>query len=119
MKDAVLEQIDQLTLKQVPDPQAGPGQLVIRVEACGVCGTDVKLYRGHYTARVPVILGHEFAGEVIAVGDGVKQLKVGDRVVVDPNESCGECDWCRSARPTFCSDLAAYGVLRDLSLIHI
>lgn len=112
MKAAVLEAPGQLVVKEVPDPRAGPGELVVKVKACGVCGTDVNLYTGKYTARCPVILGHEFAGEVVEVGPGV-DLPVGSRVTVDPNESCGACYWCHSGQPTFCQNMAAYGVLRD------
>ena len=85
----------------------------MKVAACGICGTDIKLYEGKYTANVPVVLGHEYAGEVMEVGEKVKNTKAGDKVVPDPNESCGACYWCRSAKPCFCNNLAAYGVLKD------
>jgi L-iditol 2-dehydrogenase len=112
MKAAVLEAPGQLEVKEVPKPVPGHEELVVRVDACGVCGTDVNLYTGKYSANCPVILGHEFAGEVVEVGPGV-DLQVGTRVTVDPNESCGACYWCHSGQPTFCQNMAAYGVLRD------
>ncbi len=92
MKAAVLEKVGQIVIEEVPDPKPGPREVLIRVRACGVCGTDLKLYHGQYTAKIPVILGHEFAGDIVEVGAEVKSLKPGDRVSVDPNEACGECD---------------------------
>ena len=113
MKAVVLEEVGKIVVKDVPKPEPGPKEILIKVNVCGICGTDLKLYKGQYTAKVPVILGHEFSGDVVEVGNDVKNVKVGDKVVPDPNESCGACNWCRSARPCFCNDLAAYGVLRD------
>lgn len=112
MKAAVLEAARKLRVKEVPDPEPGRQELVVKVDACGVCGTDVHLYTGEYSANYPVIPGHEFAGEVVQAGPGV-ELEMGTRVTVDPNESCGACHWCHSGRPTFCENMAAYGVLRD------
>ena len=113
MKAAVLEAVNKLVVKDVPVPEPGPREVLIKVKVCGICGTDVKLWHGEYSANMPVIPGHEYAGEIVGVGDEVKGLKVGDRVVGDPNESCGACYWCRNAQPCFCNSLAAYGVLRD------
>jgi len=113
MKAAVLEEVGKLTLKEVPIPQPNTGEVLIKVKVCGICGTDIKLYKGQYRATVPVILGHEFAGEVIETGKGVKDLESGDRVVVDPNESCGKCFWCKSGKSTFCKNMPAYGVLSN------
>lgn len=113
MKAAVLEKAEKLVVKEVPEPKPKENEVLIKVNCCGICGTDVKLYKGEYTGCTPVILGHEFAGEVVEIGKKVKNLKIGDKVVSDPNESCGACDWCRTAQPCFCNNLAAYGVLRD------
>ena len=113
MKAAVLEEAKKLQVKDIPEPVPDLDEILVKVACCGVCGTDVKLYEGKYTANVPVVLGHEFAGEVIKIGSAVKNIKVGDKIVSDPNESCGACSWCRSGQPCFCNDLAAYGVLRD------
>ena len=113
MKAAVLHKPGELVVEDVPQPTPGPNELVLKVAACGLCGTDLKIYEGHYTANCPVIIGHEMAGEIVEVGEEVEGLKVGDNVVVDPNESCGACDWCRSGHPTYCENMAAYGVLRD------
>ena len=112
VKAAVLEAPNHLVITDVPRPKPGPDELLIKIAVCGVCGTDVNLFTGKYTARCPVILGHEFAGEVVEVGPGV-DLKPGALVTADPNESCGACYWCHSGKTTFCQDMAAYGVLRD------
>ena len=113
MRAAVLEETKKLVVKDIPKPEPKGSEILTKVKACGICGTDVKLYKGEYTANIPVVLGHEFSGEVIATGKEVRNIKVGDRVVVDPNESCGACNFCRTSQPTFCQNLAAYGVLRD------
>ena len=113
MKAAVLEEVKKLIIRDVPEPEPGPSQVLVKVAACGICGTDIKLYEGKYSANVPVILGHEYSGEVIKTGNKVTEIKQGDKIVPDPNESCGACYWCRSARPCFCNKLAAYGVLKD------
>ena len=113
MKAAILEAVEKVVVKDIPAPTPKPDEVVIKVKTCGMCGTDLKLYNGQYTARVPVVPGHEYAGEIVEVGKNVKNLKTGQRVVSDPNESCGKCYWCRNHQPCFCNDLAAYGVLRD------
>ena len=113
MKAAVLEKVKRLVVKDIPKPELGPEEILVKVAVCGICGTDIKLYEGKYTAKVPVVLGHEYAGEVVEVGKEVTKIEVGDKIVPDPNESCGACHWCRSARPCFCNNLAAYGVLKD------
>jgi threonine dehydrogenase-like Zn-dependent dehydrogenase len=113
MKAAVLEAVRKIKVQNIAAPQPRPDEVVIKVRTCGMCGTDLKLFTGEYTARVPVVPGHEYAGEIVEVGKEVRNLKVGQRVVSDPNESCGKCSWCRTQQPCFCKDLAAYGVLRD------
>jgi 2-desacetyl-2-hydroxyethyl bacteriochlorophyllide A dehydrogenase len=113
MRAAVLEAVNKLVVQDIPVPSPGPNEVLIKVEVCGICGTDLKLYHGDYSANMPVVLGHEYVGEVVEAGADVVDLKAGDKVVSDPNESCGACYWCRSAQPCFCNSLAAYGVLRD------
>jgi 2-desacetyl-2-hydroxyethyl bacteriochlorophyllide A dehydrogenase len=113
MKAAVLEKVNKIQVKNIPLPKPARDEVVIKVKTCGMCGTDLKLYTGQYTARVPVVPGHEYSGEIVEVGNNVRNLRPGQRVVSDPNESCGKCYWCRNHQPCFCNDLAAYGVLRD------
>jgi L-iditol 2-dehydrogenase len=90
----------EVRVEQAPEPEPGPGDVVCRVLACGVCGSDVL---DTWVARkVPVVLGHELAGEVQALGDGVDGLAVGDRVVVHHHAPCGECRRCRRGHETLC-----------------
>ena len=86
-----------------------PTDVVIRVRACGMCGTDLAILEGRHPAKPPVILGHECAGEVSQVGNGVTSVAVGDHVVVDPNLRCGVCRYCRSDRPNLCETLVSIG----------
>ncbi len=101
---------------ELPQPHAGPGELVIRNKACGVCGTDVHIYHGEpgsADVTPPVVLGHEYAGEVAEVGQGVEGFSVGDHVTVDPNIYCGRCPACRNGKKQLCQSMEAIGVTRD------
>lgn len=96
---------------QLGKPAAG--QVIVQVKACGVCGTDVHIYHGEAgSAEVtpPVVLGHEFAGIVTEVGEGVTDLQVGDHVAIDPNAYCGKCRPCRMGKKQNCENLYALGV---------
>jgi len=73
----------------------GTGDVLVRVAYCGICGTDLHIYDGEFPAKFPLVLGHEFSGVVERTGKGVKSLKVGEYVAVDPNISCGTCYYCR------------------------
>ena len=100
--------------RPVPSPEA-PDDVVLDVEACGICGTDLKILAtppGH-PATVGVVLGHEFAGVVSRVGDDVTALRPGDRVVVAPNVSCGQCVWCRRGLRNQCERFATHGISCD------
>jgi len=92
----------------VPDPQ--PGEVRLRPLAAGICGTDAHILQGEFPATCPVVLGHEVAGVVDAVGSGVKDLAEGDLVTVQPNTCCGVCRHCRMGREHLCTELRAYGV---------
>lgn len=108
-----MEKVKRIVVKDVPKPEPEPDEVLVRVDSCNICGTDISLYRGKYTAKTPVILGHEWSGEIVEIGENVKDLHIGDKVVSDPNESCGLCYWCRSGKPYFCNNMPEYGVLRD------
>ncbi len=96
-----------LVLENRPVPHPGPGEAVIRVRACGLCGTDLKIASGRIGGtRLPVVMGHEPAGEVVAVSAGVRGVEIGDRVVAHLYLTCGQCEYCRSARETLCQHLA-------------
>ncbi len=90
-------------VEEVPVPQIGPGELLVRVEASGICGSDVmEWYR---LARAPMVLGHEIGGQVVAVGEGVKRYKEGDRITVAHHVPCNTCHYCLSGNHTVCNTL--------------
>ena len=90
-------------LEEMPTPQIGPGELLVRVEACGICGSDVmEWYRRD---RVPLVLGHEIGGQIVAVGDGVERYKEGDRVSAAHHVPCNTCRYCLSGHHTVCDTL--------------
>ncbi len=93
-------------------PAPGPGEVLIRIEAAGICGTDRHLFKGEFPCAPPVTLGHEFAGIVLAAGDGVA-LAAGTRVTCDPNDWCGDCAECRRGRVNLCERNVATGIHRD------
>lgn len=95
----------------VPEPQPGPGDIVIQVEAAGICGTDRHLYKGEFPSRPDTTLGHEFSGLVVDAGGS--GLKPGTRVTCDPNTWCGACDQCRKGRVNLCANNIATGIHRD------
>ena len=100
----------------LPTPHAGPGELVLRNQVCGVCGTDVHIYHGEpgsADVNPPVVLGHEYSGEVVEVGEGVTGFAVGDHVTVDPNIYCGRCAYCQNGKKQLCPSMEAIGVTRD------
>ena len=100
----------------LPTPHAGPGELVLRNQVCGVCGTDVHIYHGEpgsADVNPPVVLGHEYSGEVVEVGKGVTGFAVGDHVTVDPNIYCGHCAYCQNGKKQLCPSMEAIGVTRD------
>jgi 2-desacetyl-2-hydroxyethyl bacteriochlorophyllide A dehydrogenase len=101
-----------VTVETVPDPSPGPGEVVIAVAGCGICGTDLHIADGEFAPTLPVTPGHEFAGEVVALGRDVDELRLGDQVAVDPSLHCGECYFCRRGRGNLCERWAAIGVSR-------
>lgn len=115
MKAARLHAAGDLRVEDVPSPgEPGPGWVRLRVTAAGICGSDLHNFRtGQWISRAPSIVGHEFAGEVTAVGAGVSQLAPGDRVVADLRFWCGECPACRAGRHNVCSKLGFVGEVCD------
>jgi len=113
MKAAVFYEPHRLRLEQRPTPSVGALDVLLRVGACGVCGTDLHIFDGEAKVEPPVILGHEYAGTVAEVGSEVTGLKVGDRVAIDPNIACGQCQYCRKGRVNLCQNLKAVGITRD------
>jgi 2-desacetyl-2-hydroxyethyl bacteriochlorophyllide A dehydrogenase len=114
MRAVVIEKPGEITVTTVDDPAPEPRQVVVAVDGCGICGTDIHLIDGELPYRpYPIIPGHEFAGEVAAVGVGVAEFRPGDRVAVDPNVYCGECHYCAIGHGNLCERYAALGVTRD------
>ncbi|OLB92009.1 MAG: zinc-dependent alcohol dehydrogenase family protein [Chloroflexi bacterium] len=113
MKAVVIEEPNEVVVKQVADPTPSAGEAVVKVEACGICGTDIHVIRGEFApTRYPIIPGHEFCGEVVAIGDGVRNLKVGDFVAVDPSLYDGTCRQCRAGHFNLCENWNGIGVGR-------
>lgn len=113
MKALLLTEKQKLSIVDMQLPELKPDEMLIKVAACGVCGTDLHLYNGEEGAgnsTLPLIMGHEFSGTVVETGDKVSRFKTGDRVTVDPNVYCGECFQCQRGNGHFCLHAEAYGV---------
>ena len=112
MKSAVFYGEHDIRIEERKMPEIGDNDVLIRVKVCGICGTDVHIFEGDPGAAEvtpPTILGHEFSGEVEAVGRLVTRFQKGDRVCVDPNCYCGKCDFCRDGIAHYCTDMKGYG----------
>jgi L-iditol 2-dehydrogenase len=113
MKSIRLEAIGEIFIRDTAKPAPGPDELLVRVEACGVCGTDRHLLHGEFPCSPPVTLGHEFCGIIEAMGNSVSGFAVGERITGDPNIHCGRCDMCQAGRINLCRNLRAIGIHRD------
>jgi len=101
MRAVVYRGVNDLRLETVPVPEIGPGELLVKIATCGICGTDLKkVHTGSHSA--PRIFGHEMAGTVVAVGEGVRGYSIGDRVMVYHHTPCGTCYFCRKNTPAQC-----------------
>jgi L-iditol 2-dehydrogenase len=126
MRCAVLVAPQRMELQEVDVPAPGPGEVMVRVRAVGVCGSDLHFFVGRLQKEVsyPYVVGHEFSGEVAAVGDGVEGLKVGQRVACAPDRPCGKCEWCKRGETNVCPDVqfaASHGYpgcLCDYYVVH-
>jgi 2-desacetyl-2-hydroxyethyl bacteriochlorophyllide A dehydrogenase len=110
MESVVIRKPRDITVTEREIPEPGPKEVLIRVMASGICGTDVHIFRGEYLGSYPVIPGHEFSGVVTAVGSQVTRFKTGDRVAVEPNIACDNCSECLNNRQNFCLNWQAVGV---------
>lgn len=110
MRALVYEAPREFSVHEVPDPVAGPGDVVVDVTLAGVCGTDLHLHEGGFFAEFPLRPGHEVVGVVRAVGEGVGHLEVGQRVAVDNASACGRCGECSRGNPLFCEHFHSLGV---------
>ena len=111
MRALVLTEYERLQVREVPEPAAGEADVLVRVRACGICGSDVHGFDGSSGRRIPpAVMGHEAAGVVERVGSAVRGLSQGDRVTFDSTVSCGRCAYCRQGRTNLCDARRVLGV---------
>ncbi len=113
MQAAIFTGPRQLLIKEVKKPQVGRYDLLVKIKAAAICGTDVDIFRGKGGAKFPVIPGHEAAGEIEEIGSNVTTFKKGDRVVIDPAISCGQCFWCKKGLRNICPNGGLIGREKD------
>jgi D-arabinitol dehydrogenase (NADP+) len=97
------------SVTEVPLPEAAPGQVRIKVDQVGICGTDLHIHEGDFNAVFPLVPGHELVGVVDRIGDGVTRFRLGEQVTVNPNVHCGLCQYCLAGRLILCENLKGYG----------
>src|SRR6202521_3345136 len=103
MKVLLLSQYKHLEIADLPEPTPGPGEVLVAVRACGICGSDVHGYDGSSGRRIPpIVMGHEASGVVAEVGTNVSRFHVGERVTFDSTVYCGKCDACRRGEVNLC-----------------
>jgi D-arabinitol dehydrogenase (NADP+) len=110
MRAVIYDRPESHELTVVPDPVAGPGEVVLRMTMTGICGTDVHIHHGNFGPRYPLVAGHEILGVVEQIGPGVEGLRLGERVVYDTMVACGVCVNCQRQLPNYCTDIRAVGV---------
>ena len=112
MRAVVLHAAHDLRVEDVPVPPVGPEDVLVRIRACGICASDVHYYEagaiGRYVVDEPMIVGHEVAGEIVAVGGSVSASRIGERVAIEPGVTCGRCQYCKSGRYNLCPDVRFY-----------
>ena len=113
MRAFILHDKEDLRNGELPTPKAHSGQVIVRVRCVGICGSDVHYFShgrvGNFVPKRPFALGHEFAGEVSDIGEDVSGFLVGNRVVIDPSQPCGQCRYCRNGRYNLCEDMRYFG----------
>jgi len=110
VRAALVTEPGRLEVTDLPDPTPRPDDLILKVASAGICGTDLHILHGGFAQSLPLVPGHEFAGEVVALGSAVTGFRVGDRVTADPNLPCQRCPYCRVGRSNLCDDFQALGV---------
>lgn len=110
MRAAIFNGPLDLEIREYSLPAVGKNEILLKVESCGICGTDFHIFHGKSYAKPPVIIGHEYAGTIVETGKDVKEYNTGDHIAVDPNIYCGECYYCKNGKINFCTNLKALGV---------
>jgi len=111
MRAFILREPEKLELIDIKAKEPGEGEIQIRTVACGICGTDFHAYHGkHLAVKYPVIPGHEMSGIVSKTGKNITSVKPGDHVVVDPNITCGHCEYCKEGKENFCENMRSVGI---------
>ncbi|WP_272792028.1 MULTISPECIES: alcohol dehydrogenase catalytic domain-containing protein [unclassified Shinella] len=122
MKAARWYNMRDIRVEEILEPEAGAGQVKIKIAAAGICGSDLHEYVAgpkiipvaapHPLSQdvAPIVMGHEFSGEVVAIGEGVEQVRVGDRVIVEPLLTCGKCEPCRHGKYNLRDNLGFHGL---------
>ena len=112
MKTAVMTALRKIEFEDRPIPVPKAGEALVKLEYVGICGSDVHYYEagriGNFIVEPPFVLGHEASGTVVALGEGVENLKVGDRVCMEPGKTCGKCEWCRQGKYNLCPDVVFF-----------
>ena len=112
MKAVVLPEPGKVSVERLDDPAPAPGGIVVAPDGCGICGTDIHIIDGEFLdTRFPIVPGHEFSGEIVAVGRDVRGMRVGDVVAVEPSIFCGRCHFCRIGRGNLCENFDSFGVV--------
>ena len=122
MKAAVVAGPKQFEIQDIPVPALEPGGVLVRVRSCGICGSDLHFYRGEFPSAPNMRLGHEFSGEIAAVGEGVTGLAEGQPVAIEPVEVCRDCDLCRTGRSQICPNRKLLGTVAPGALaefVHV
>ncbi len=119
MKALVMEEPRRAVVKEVPEPKARPGEVVVRVSRVGICGTDFHIFEGEFLSPYPLIPGHEFSGTIHEIGAGVEGFREGDRVTADPSLFCGKCVYCLTNRGNQCAKWGALGNTVDGSMAEL
>ncbi len=106
MQALVFKDVGRIELENIPVPKISkPDQVIVKIAACGICGSDIKILEGKHAYKKDIVLGHEFNGVVVDVGSAVQSVKVGDRIALDNNPRCGLCDFCRVGLSSQCTEL--------------
>lgn len=116
MQAIVYEGKHKMTLRHLPTPEVGPDDVLLKVRAVGICGTDLHIYNGGTAVKPGTVIGHEFSGEIVRVGKNVATHHVGQRAVGEHVITCGDCLYCRTGRPTLCKRSTVIGLTRPGAL---